>query len=108
LFPTFHGDSVGRWDGDTLIVDVVSTKGETWLADARAKPTPTSAGIWLTSDALHIVERWRRLGADALEYQATIEDSKMLTGPWRTPAVVVKRSPVRHIQEANQCIDSKK
>ena len=108
LFPTFHGDSVGRWEGDTLVVDVVGTNGETWLADGRARPTATSTGAWLTSDALHVVERWRRVDSGTLEYRATIEDPKVLSGPWKTPAVVVKRAPVDQIQEANACMDSKK
>jgi hypothetical protein len=108
LFPTFHGDSVGRWEGDTLIVDVVSTKGEGWLAGPRARPTPTSPGVWLTSDALHIVERWRRVDAATLEYQATVEDSKMLSGPWTTPRVAVRRAPLDAIRESNECVDARK
>jgi len=108
LFPTFQGDSVGHWERDTLVVDVVSTKGETWLAGPRARPTPTSAGVWLTSDALHVVERWRRVDATTLEYQATVEDPKMLVGPWTTPRVSVKRSSLDVIAEQNECMDARK
>jgi hypothetical protein len=108
LFPTFHGDSVGHWEADTLVVDVVSSKGETWLADGRAKPTPTSTGAWLTSDALHVVERWRRVDAGTLEYQATIEDPKVLSGRWKTPTVLVKRAPLDQVQEVNECMESKR
>jgi hypothetical protein len=108
LFPTFHGDSVGRWEGDTLVVDVVATKGETWLADPRARPTATSAGVWPTSDALHLVERWRRIDATTLEYQATVEDPKMLNAPWTTPRIALRRSPATSIREENDCLDSRK
>jgi hypothetical protein len=59
LFPTYMGDSTARWEGDTLVVDVISFNGEGWLASALDKPTSASTGVWLTSDALHVVERWR-------------------------------------------------
>jgi hypothetical protein len=76
LFPTYMGDSTARWEGDTLVVDVISFNGEGWLASALDKPTSASTGVWLTSDALHVVERWRRVDADTLEYQARVEDPK--------------------------------
>jgi hypothetical protein len=41
--------------------------GKIWLADGADKPTPTSTGGWFTSDALHVVERWRRVDMDTLE-----------------------------------------
>ena len=69
------------WEGDTLIVDVTSFNGKIWLADGADKPTPTSTGGWFTSEALHVVERWCRVDLDTLEYQATVEDPKVLTGP---------------------------
>jgi hypothetical protein len=79
LFPSYQGDSVGRWEGDTLVVDVTTLNGRVWLAGAQDHPTPTSVGGWITSDASHLVERWRLLDANALEYQATVEDPKVLT-----------------------------
>jgi hypothetical protein len=105
LFPTYLGDSVARWDGDTLVVDVTGFNGKIWLADGADKPTPTSTGGWFTSDALHVVERWRRVDMDTLEYQATVEDSKVLTGPWKTPAIRLKRAPDDRIEEA-MCLDT--
>jgi hypothetical protein len=103
--PTYFGDSVGRWEGDTLVVDVVGFNGKTWLADARDKPTPTSRGIWFHSDALHVVERWRLVDADTLEYQAVVEDPKMLTGRWTIPKKTVKRQPFNRIGEG-MCFDT--
>ena len=92
MYPTHFGDSVGRWEGDTLVVDVVAFNGKTWLSD-RDKPSPTSPGNWPTSDAMHQIERWRRVDADTLEYQVNVEDPKMLTGTWTTPKVLLKRAP---------------
>ena len=93
IIPTYFGDSAGRWEGDTLVVDVAGFNDKTWLADARDRPTPTSRGVWLHSDALHVTERWRMLDADTLQYQAVVEDPKMLTGPWTSPLHTVKRQP---------------
>ena len=66
------GDSRGRWEGDTLVVDVTHFNDETWL---------DSAGNF-HSDALHVVERWSFLDANTIDYQATLEDSKVFTRPW--------------------------
>jgi hypothetical protein len=100
LYPTHMGDSTARWEGDTLVVDVISFNGEGWLASAQDKPTDTSAGVWLTSPAMHVVERWRRVDSDTLEYQAIVEDPEMLTSSWQTPKVTFKRQPVDAIDEA--------
>jgi len=99
LFPTYMGDSTARWEGDTLVVDVMSFNDEGWLASPQDKPTNASSGVWLTSDAMHIVERWRRVDADTLEYQARVDDPKSLTTPWDTPTVTFKRQPVDRIEE---------
>jgi len=104
MLPTYFGDSVGSWEGDTLVVDVAGFNGKTWLADARDKPTPTSLGIWFHSDALHVVERWHLLDAETLEYQAVVEDPKMLTRLWKTQKTV-KRQPFRKIGEG-MCFDT--
>ena len=99
LYPVYFGDPTGHWEGETLVVDVLSFNGETWLAGAEDKPTTTSRGVWPTSDAQHIVERWRRVDADTLEYQARVEDPQMLTGPWETPKVIFRRQPLDRIDE---------
>jgi len=99
LFPTQLGDSTARWEGDTLVVDVISFNGEGWLASPQDRPTNASTGVWLTSDAMHVVERWRRIDADTLEYQARVEDPKTLTMPWETPTVIFKRQTADRIEE---------
>ena len=103
-FPTYQGDSVGRWDGDTLVVDVTAFNGKIWLAGVQDHPTATGTGAWMTSDALHLVERWHLLDADTLEYQATVEDPQVLTGPWTTPKIVLKRAPIRKLEDEGHCI----
>ena len=105
MYPTYLGDSVGRWEGDTLVVDITGFNGEIWLADSADKPTPTSTGGWFTSDALHVVERWRRIDMDTLEYQATVEDANVLSGPWTTPRITVERAPDGRLAEA-MCLDT--
>ena len=104
LFPSYQGDSVGRWEGDTLVVDVNTLNGGIWLAGAQDHPTPTGTGGWMTSDAMHVVERWRLLDAGTLEYQAVVEDPKVLTGPWTTPKMILKRAPMRKLEDEGHCI----
>ena len=69
--PSYMGDSVGHWEGDTLVVDTVNFNDDTWL------------GIdgWFHSTALHVIERISRDG-DTLNYQATVEDPNVFTRPW--------------------------
>ena len=66
------GDARGRWEGDTLVVDVRNSNDKTWF---------DMAGDF-HSDALRVVERYRMTGADTIDYEATIEDSKVFTKPW--------------------------
>ena len=67
------GDSVGHWDGETLVVDVTNFNDKTWLDSARHTH----------SDQLHVVERYTRLGPDVIAYEATIEDPKTYSRPWK-------------------------
>lgn len=73
LVPTWLGDSVGRWDGNVLVVDTVGFNGEIWLNSRGAQH----------SDALHLVERIRPVpGGRYLEYKVTAEDPKALAKPY--------------------------
>jgi hypothetical protein len=99
--PSFLGSSRGRWEGDTLVVDVTGFNGKIWLPGT---PPGGRGGGWITSDALLEVERWRLLDADTLEYQATVEDPKVLTGPWTTPKFLLKRAPEGIIPQEALCL----
>ena len=67
----FNGDSRGRWEGDTLVVDVTNFNDVPWL---------DSHGSFY-SEQLHVVERWSMLDADTIRYEATIEDPAVFTQP---------------------------
>ncbi len=83
LDPTFMGDSVARWEGDTLVVDVTGFNDKTWL-DGRGH---------FHSDQLHVVERYRRTPEDTLALEVTMEDPKVMTKAWVTN--IVLRHPPR-------------
>ena len=81
-YEAWMGDSRGRWDGDTLVVDVSSNNDKTWF---------DMAGDF-HSDALHVVERYHMTGADTIQYEATIEDSKVFTKPWTIRLTLDRRT----------------
>ena len=74
----YMGDSRGRWEGNTLVVDTTNYNGTTGRFDGNP-----GAGI-VQSDAAHVVERFTILDADTIAYEATIEDPKTFTRSWKT------------------------
>src|ERR1041385_4514356 len=78
---SWMGWSNGRWEGDTLVVDVTSLNEETWLDRAGN----------FHSDALHVVERYTPRSADTLMYEATIEDPKVFSRPWKISMPLYRR-----------------
>ena len=80
-FDTWMGHSVGRWDGDTLVVDVTSFNDQTWFDRAGN----------FHSDALHVVERYTPISPDALTYEVTIEDPKVFSRPWKMSMPLYRR-----------------
>jgi hypothetical protein len=77
----YSGDSRGRWEGDTLVVDVIHFTDETWF-DRSGN---------FHSDALHVVERYTRTGPDRMLYEATIEDPQVFTRPWKMSMPLYRR-----------------
>jgi hypothetical protein len=71
FIPTWMGDSIGKWEGDTLVVDTVGFVDKTRL-DIAGLPH---------SDALHVVERMRRVSHDVLQVDITVDDPKMYAKP---------------------------
>jgi hypothetical protein len=95
--PTLRGDAVGHWDGDTFVVDVTNFTDDTWMwAEGR---------VSFHSDALHVIERYRRVDANTLEIEATVEDPKVLTGPWTVPKQSLKLAPFDTLLSLNCATD---
>jgi hypothetical protein len=70
LDPTWMGNSVGHWDGDTFVVDVIGVNDK------------VSVGEYRHTTAYHVVERFRRVSYDTLKYSATIDDPNVFAAPW--------------------------
>jgi hypothetical protein len=75
------GDSRGRWEGNTLVVDVANLNDRTWFDRAGN----------FHSDEMHVVERYTRTGPDHLQYEATIEDPKVFSRPWKMSMPLYRR-----------------
>ncbi len=73
--PSYLGYAVGRWEGDTFVVETIGFNDKVW-ADAYGDPR---------SEQTHLTERYRRLNRDTLELQVTIDDPKSYTKPWVSP-----------------------
>jgi len=87
--PSSRGESIGRWDGDTLVVDTTNYSDINWMH--------AEGEVSFHSDALHIVERYKRINKDTMEVEATIEDPKVLTKPWVVPKQTLKLAPFDQI-----------
>jgi hypothetical protein len=89
---SWMGQSFGHWEGDTLVVDVTGQNDQTWFDRAGD----------FHSEALHVVERYTRTSPDVISYEATVEDPKVFTRPWKI------RMPLYRRQEPNaQILDFK-
>jgi hypothetical protein len=78
---SWMGQSVGRWDGETLVLDVSGQNDQSWFDRAGN----------FHSDALHVVERYTRTSADVISYEATIEDRNVFTRPWKISMPLYRR-----------------
>ena len=78
---TWMGDSRGHWEGDTLVVDVTGFNDQTWF---------DHAGNY-HSDGLHVVERYALRDRDHINYEATIEDAKVFSKPWKISMPLYRR-----------------
>lgn len=90
--PSFLGDSVGHWEGDTLVVDVTAFKERL-------------IGSKISTDALHVVERFTRVDYNTINYEARVEDPKALTKPYTITSKYMLRPGTRlqeYICENNQ------
>ncbi len=98
LNPTYLGESIGHWEGDTLVVDVTGFNDRTWI-DAAGHPH---------TEQLHVIERFTRVNQLLLHYEATIEDPGAYSKPWSTSWYIVFEpglEPLEYIcQEGNKDI----
>jgi hypothetical protein len=85
--PTWLGDSVGRWEGDTLVVDTIGFNDRTELSGYRH------------TEALHIVERFSRPDFNTLQYEATLEDPNVFARPWTVTRTFPLRPDLQKIDE---------
>ncbi len=88
-YDSWMGDSRGRWEGDTLVVTVTNHNDKTWF---------DMAGNF-HSDALRVVERYTMLDADTIRYEATMEDSKVFTKPWKISLPLVRQKNMDRLLE---------
>ena len=105
LWPMRLGDSVGHWDGDTLVIDTIARK-----LDQIAPRAPLS----VLSEAAHFTERLRRVSADRLEDDLTIDDPALLAHPWHMTLAYTRVTELTHLfpydcteNERNPVIDGK-
>jgi hypothetical protein len=89
---SWMGWSNGHWEGETLVVDVTSLNEDTWFDHAGN----------FHSDALHVVERYTPRSADTLNYEATIEDSKTFSRPWK-----ISMPLYRHVEKNARLLEYK-
>ena len=92
---TWMGWSVGRWEGDTLVVDVTSFNDQTWFDRAGN----------FHSDALHVVERYTPIAPNVIDYEVTIEDPNVFSRPWKMRMPLYRRLEQNaQLQEYN-CVE---
>lgn len=84
-----HGHSVGRWEGDTLVVEVTNHNDKTWFDQSGN----------FHSNALKVVERFALLDADTIQYDVTIEDPKVFSAPWRMRMPLHRRKDMARLLE---------
>jgi hypothetical protein len=78
---SWMGQSVAKWEGDTLVIDVTGFNDQSWFDRAGN----------FHSDKLHVVERYTRTGPDVISYEATIDDPKTFSRPWKMSMPIYRR-----------------
>jgi len=88
---SFMGDSVGHWEGDTLVVDTTNYKPRSFMS--------------VSSEKLHVIERYTRSSYDTINYEVTIEDPKVFTKVWSPPPSFLSLRPGERLREY-ECIEN--
>jgi hypothetical protein len=102
----WNGDSRGRWEGNTLVVDTTNYNNKGWIA------TGVATGIKgiPQSESLHVVERFTRADRDTINYEVTVDDPKVFSQPWKA-VMPLTRDPEYQIfeyacQEGNHAVEN--
>jgi hypothetical protein len=88
--PSFFGDKVGHWEGDTLVIDTVALKDNPIWIDENANPQ---------SDAMHAIERWTRPDANHIHLELTVDDPKFYTQPFKYTRTWLAGQPNEGLKE---------
>lgn len=91
--PSYYGDSVGHWEGDTFVVESTNFVEDTWFGE----------GGYFHTAAMRVIERFWKVGDD-LAYQITVDDPNVLTAPWTEAPRLIKSSTVP-LEESPVCIE---
>ena len=91
--PSFHGEAIGHWEGDVLVVDTIGVMPETYIATSEAVGVPNDGD-------LHVVERIHLAGPDTLHDDLEITDPHVLAAPWRTTRIYY-----RHRGRKNEIVE---
>ena len=94
----FQGDSIGRWEGSTLVVDTTNQNDRTWLDTAGN----------IHSDAIHVVERFTLATPNTIRYEATIDDPVAYTAPWKVTETFRRIAKPDYEQYEFACIEGNK
>jgi len=94
----FEGDPVGRWEGNTLVVDITNLNGETWFDES---------GDFL-SDTAHIVERWTFMDQNVIHVEVTVEDPKVLTRPMKQAFAMIRIKDPSHELLEDACFEGER
>ena len=92
---SWMGQSVGRWEGETLVIDVTGMNDRTWFDRAGNHHT----------DQLHVVERYTRTSPDVISYEATIDDPKVFTRPWKISMPLYRRQEKNAMLLDFKCVE---
>jgi hypothetical protein len=94
LDPSYMGDSVGHWDGDTLVVDVTGFNDKTWLSGVGT----------IHSEKLHVTEKFTRVDLNTILYESIVDDPEVLAAPWIRYGTIMLRTGTR-LQEY-ECVEN--
>jgi hypothetical protein len=91
----FMGDSVGHWEGDTLVIDTTNQNGRTWFDMAANFTTPS----------MHVVERITPVDTNTINYEATVEDPTIYTKPWKIAGTFGRNLEPGYEQMESACVE---